>query len=164
MTSRLQIVSFVLLAALLPRAQDMKKLRKLEQKFEQQKDPVHRAKALAKMMTKEVDAAAAEIRKGEIQQGIERLEHYRDLARRVHEELLATGRNPVKKPDGFMQLQIAMRESVRRLNDLIFLMPIDRRGPVEVVREDLDRINSQLLAELFPPPPPRKPKKKKHKS
>jgi hypothetical protein len=163
MTARLQIVSAVLLLALLPHPQDMKKLRKLEHNFEKQKDPVHRAKALAKLITREVDVASAEIRKGEINEGVARLERYRDLARRVHEELLATGRNPVKKPDGFMQLQIALRESVRRLNDLIFLIPIGRREPVEVVREDLDRINAQLLAELFPPPKP-KPKKKKHEN
>jgi hypothetical protein len=163
MTVRLQLVSVVLLAALFPHPQNMKKLRKLEEKFEKQKDAVHRAKALAKMMTKEVDAASAEIRKGEIQQGVKRLEHCRDLAIRVHSELLATGRNPVKKSDGFKQLQIATRESVRRLNDLIFLMPVGRRGPVEVVREDLDQLNDQLLTELFPPPKP-KPKKKKHKT
>lgn len=169
MTGRPYILCAVLLAGLVPLAQNakqltkqQKKLLKLERDFEKQKDAVHQAKALAKLLPKGVDEAAAEIKKGEIAHGVSRLERYRDLARQVHEALLATGRNPVKKSAGFMQLQIALRESVRRLNDLIFMMPIGRREKVEVVREDLAQVNGQLLEELFPPPPPPKPKKKKH--
>lgn len=169
MIARIQFASALLLVALLPQPQQdskqLKKLHKLEQDFAKQKDAVHRAKALAKLITKEVDEASAEIRGGDVQQGIARLQQYRNLAERVHEELLATGRNPVKKPSGFMQLQIATRESVRRLNDLIFMMPIGRREPVEEVREDLSQLNARLLEELFPPPRPHEPKKKKsHKS
>ncbi len=161
MTGRVQLVSALFLVALLPHPQNIKKLRKEEHKFEKQKDPVHKAKALAKLITKEIDMAAEEIRKGELQQGVARLQHYARVVSQVHKELVATGRNPVKKPSGFMQMQIAIRKSVSRLNDLIFLMPMGHRGPVEVVREQLDKINSQLLEELFPPPSP-KPREKKH--
>lgn len=163
MTSRVQLASAVFLVALLPHPQNVKKLHKEEDKFEKQKDAVHKAKALAKLITKEIDMAATEIRKGKLQKGVARLQHYARVANQVHKELVATGRNPEKKPSGFMQLQIAMRQSVRRLDDLIYLMPVGTREPVEAVREKIDKINSQLLEELFPPPPPPKPRKKKHK-
>lgn len=161
MTTRLQLAGTLFLVGLLPHPQNVKKLHKLEHHFEQQKNPVRRAKELAKLITKEIDMSAEEIQKGELEQGIARLQHYARVALRVHKQLLATGRNPAKKPAGFMQLQMAMRRSVNRLNDLIFLVPLGQRGPVEEVRESLDKINSELLEELFPPPKPRE--KKKHR-
>ena len=154
-----------------PLAQSPKKMEKLEKKvqelernFEKQKDPIHQAKALAKLLPKEIVEATWEIQQGGVSQGIARLERYRDAARRVHRALVGTGRNPVKKPAGFVQLQIALRESVRDLGDALFVVPFERRQPVEEVRADLDQMNNELLQQLFPPPPPPKPKKKKRKA
>ncbi len=134
-------------------------LHKLEQKYAEQKDPVHQAKALAKLLPKEVEAAGMIIQAGRVDEGIGILTHYRDETHRVYQALVATGRNPVKQPQGYMQLQIALRESVRRLRDVLYLVPYERRGPVEEVRADMEQLNARLLQELFPPPPP---KTKKH--
>jgi hypothetical protein len=153
-------LAFALLALLFPFAQNQKKLLKLENKFQKQKDAVHRAKALAKLLPKEVEMVSHEVHTGQREQAVERLEQYRDLVVRVHQELLATGRNPVKKSSGFKELQISLRESVRKLRDLIFNLPLESRRPFEAVRQDLSHVNNQLLQELFPPRPP--PKKKKH--
>jgi uncharacterized coiled-coil DUF342 family protein len=154
-------LAFALLALLLmPFAQNQKKLLKLENKFQEQKDAVHRAKALAKLLPKEVEMASHEVRDGHMDQAIGRLEQYRDQVVQVHQELLATGRNPVKKSSGFKELQISLRESVRKLRDLIFNLPLENRQPFEAVRQDLSHVNNQLLQELFPPRPP--PKKKNH--
>lgn len=164
MTGRVQLASAALvLLALFPHPQNDKKLRKLEHHFETQKDAVGRAKALAKLMTKEIDAAAAQILSGNVKQGIARLNRYCHLAQQVHNELLATGRKAVHKPGGYMQLQMAMRNSLSRLKDLIFMMPVGQREAVEIVREQIDQLNDQLLEELFPPPPPPKPNGKKKK-
>ncbi len=161
MTGCHYLLSVALLASFLPLAQSpgqVRQVQKLEQKFVSEKDPVNRAKALAKLLPREIDEAAAEIRGGNTSAGISRLQHYRDVARQVHQALLGMGRLPAKKPEGFMQLQIALRESLRRLSDLLFLIPLGQRDPVEVVRSDLSLLNSQLLQELFPPPAPRKKK------
>lgn len=156
------LLSALLLAPLLSFAQtpqQVRQLDKLEQKFANEKDPVNRAKAFAQLLPREIDAASAEISDGNTPAGIARLRHYRDLARQVHQALLATGRNPAKKSAGFLQLQIALRESLRRLSDLLFMTPLGQRDPVEVVRGDLSLLNSQLLGELFPPAVPKKGKK-----
>jgi hypothetical protein len=168
MTGRVQLASAALvLLALFPHPQNEKKLerklRNLEHHFEVQKNPVGRAKALAEMMTKEIDVAAAQILHGDAKQGIARLQHYCQLAQQVHNELLATGRKAVHKPAGYMQLQMATRNSLTRLRDLIFMMPIGQQEPVEIVREQIDNLNDQLLEELFPPPSPSKPKDQKKK-
>jgi hypothetical protein len=156
---------FLLLLAPLPVSQSKrlekmeKDLRKLEQKYAEQKDPVHQAEVLAKLLPREVDVAGMLIQAGKVDEGIAILTHYRDETHRVYQALVATGRNPVKKPQGYMQLQISLRESVRRLRDVLYLVPYERRGPVEAVRADMEQLNARLLQELFPPPPP-KPRNK----
>jgi len=161
----LKLVTLFLLPAALPVAQNSgqlksvdRDLQKLEQNFQKQKDPVHRAKALAKLLPKEVEAAGLKVKAGQVDEGIEMLTHYRDETRHVYQALVATDRNPVKKPDGFMQLQIALRESVRRLRSVLYIVPYERRQRVEAVRADMEQLNAQLLQQLFPPPHP-KPRK-----
>jgi hypothetical protein len=132
-----------------------KDLDKLEKKYAEEKDPVNQAKALAKLLPKEVEHAGVLIQAGKVDEGIEVLTHYQGESHHVYDALVATGRNPVKKPQGYMQLQIALRESVRRLNDVIFMVPYERRQPVEAVRAEMEQLNARLLQELFPAPPPK---------
>jgi hypothetical protein len=140
---------------------NQKRLTKLEAKFKEQKGAVHQAKVLAKLLPAEVQMASEEIQQGEIDQGMARLERWSNRTQQVHDALIATGHNPVKRPAGFTELQVALRESLRGLRDIIFSMPLGRRHPAETVRSNLSQINSQLLQELFPPPPlPKKGAKK----
>jgi hypothetical protein len=157
-----KLAAAVALLALVSQGQDPAKLLQLEQKFREQTDPVHRAKALAKLASGEIRAAQEEIRTGQPDQALSRLDRFRDNARDVYQALQASGINAVKRPAGFQELQIALRESVRRMRDVIFGLSLERRGGFVTVQQDLDRINNQLLQDLFPPPPPPKPKKKKH--
>jgi hypothetical protein len=155
-----QFASILLVLSLAFPGQNPKKLLKLEAKFQKQKDAVHQAKALAKLLPEEVRMAAQEIQEGEYDQGVARLERWGNQAQQVHDALLATGRNPVKKPAGFTELQVALRESLRGLRDVIFYLPLGRRHSAESVQANLAQINGQLLQEMFPPPPPPKRKKK----
>lgn len=162
MTVFARVAASIFALLLTPVAQNPKKLLKMEHKFQEQKDPVHQAKELAKLLPKEIEMASKEVREGQTDAAIGRLRHYRNDVVKVHEDLLATGRNPVKQSDGFRQLQISLRESLRRLHDLILDAPLESQAQIEKIRQDLAQVNSQLLQELFPPPPRRKPKKKKH--
>ena len=140
---------------------EQKDVMKLEAKFEKQKGAVHQAKVLAKLLPMEVNVAAEEIQQGEYDQGIARLEQWSIQTQQVHDALIATGRNPVNRPAGFTELQVALRQSLRGIRDIIFSMPLGRRRRAETVQTNLSQINSQLLQELFPPPSPRKTKGKK---
>lgn len=171
MTVWLKLAPVLLLLASHPPSQDSKRLVKVEQKLqhltekyekEKKKDAVHQAKALAKLLPKAVEAAGLEIQTGEVDKGIDLLTHCRDESERVYQALLATGRNPVKKSDGFRQLQIALRESVRGLRGILYQLPFGRRSPVEAVRADMEQLNGQILQKLFPPPKPKHKKDKNH--
>lgn len=145
----------------MPFAQNPKKLQEMEQKFQEQTDPVNRAKELAKLLPKEIEMASKQVRQGAAADAIQRLERYRDEVVKAHQALLATGNNPVKKSAGFRQLQISLRESLRRLRGLVTDAPLESQQQLENVRQDLEKVNSQLLEELFPPARSKKAKKKK---
>ncbi len=164
MPGRTQLVSILLLFSLALPGQVPKKLLRLEAKYQNQKGAVGRAKALAKLLPEEVRVAAEEIQEGEYDRGVARLEHWSTETQQVNDALIASGRSAVKRPAGFTQLQVALRESLRGLRNIIFSLPLGRRHRAEGVEASFSRMNRQLLQELFPPaPPPPPPQKGKPK-
>ncbi len=139
-----------------------KNVQQLERKYHDQKKPVDRAKAFAKLLPRAVEEATLEIQRGAVQRGIGRLERLRKEAHEVHDALIVAVRNPVSHSNGFVQLQVALRESVRQLRDTLDVVPFQQRDHIAAARADFQQINNELLQELFPPPPPSKPRKKKH--
>jgi len=67
--------------------------------------------------------------------------------------LRGTGRNPLKKPDGFRDLDIALREDARLLDDLQHRIPYDERDPVTKVAQEINRIHGEVIQALFPQEP-----------
>ncbi|HKS96106.1 MAG TPA: hypothetical protein VJV74_08225 [Terriglobia bacterium] len=67
--------------------------------------------------------------------------------------LRGTGRNPLKKPDGFRDLDIALREDARLLDDLQHRIPYDEREPVSKVAQEVNRIHAEVIQALFPQEP-----------
>jgi hypothetical protein len=135
------------------KGQDSANLQRLEQQFQEQSNPVRRAKDLGKLSKEEIRAVRAEILTGQIDQAADRVDRYRDEVCKTEQALMASGIDAVRKPGGFQELQIAIRESVGKLRDIILAVPLNRRRRFEAARDDLVRIDNQLLQELFPPPP-----------
>ena len=86
------------------------------------------------------------------------LEQYRDEIRHMAEALKSTGVDAEKKPAGFKELQISLRENVRRIDDLILSLPADKRPFFREVRTDLVKSQNELIDELFPRRPDRNSK------
>jgi hypothetical protein len=143
---------FALAGLLLPPAHAQKDLEKLQAKFDRETNPVKKAKNLQKLGEAEFEALRDAILSGNIQVAGDLAERYRDQARAAHNGLAATGMNAVKKPGGFQQLQISVRESIFKLRDLIPVLPLAERAPFLAVQHDLEALNRKLLGELFPHP------------
>ena len=139
-----------------------KKVQQLERKYQEQTKPVDRAKAFAKLLPRVIEEATIEIQRGAVDKGIERIETLRAEAHKVHDALIVAVTNPVGHSNGFVQLQVALRETIRDLRDTLDIVPYQRRDAVAAARADFQQINNELLQELFPPPHPPKPRKKKH--
>ncbi len=111
------------------RAQDPA-LGKLQIRYQSETNPVQKAKVLAKLGPLEVDEAARNIKADQEALALSVLERYRDDARSSVNALVATQANASKHPAGFKELQIGLRESLRRLNDLVFLVPSDVQSAI----------------------------------
>ena len=161
-----RILSSCLLLALLiacdvaVRAQDSR-LSKLEAQYENEMSPVGKAKLLAKLGPLEVDEAAREIKADQDETAFTVLERYRDSVRTIADALNAAQTNPVRHPAGFKELQIGLRQSLRRLGDLLLLLPSDEQPRLEALRSDLTTIQNSLIEALFPSPKDKQAKERK---
>jgi len=147
-TSRM-LLSLLIVFSSAVRAQDPA-LGKLEIRYQSETNPVQKAKLLAKLGPLEVDQAARDIKADQEEMALSVLERYRDDLRTSVNGLVATQVNASKHPAGFKELQIGLRESLRRLNDLVFLVPSDVQTRFEAVRSDLSATQNSLMEALFP--------------
>jgi hypothetical protein len=65
------------------------------------------------------------------------------------------GVDPERKPAGFKDLQISLRGTIRRIDDLILTLPVEKRPFFREVRTDLFNDQNQLIDDLFPRRPDR---------
>jgi hypothetical protein len=136
--------------ALLAPAGAQDRMAELKAEYDRAGDPVHKARALAKLGTAQMDKVREEANAGEAERALRILQQYRDEVNAVTAALAATGINAEKHSNGFKQLQICVREAIRRLNDIAFSLPFEQRDPFEAIRNELEGINKRLVHELFP--------------
>jgi hypothetical protein len=127
-------------------------LAKLEAQYQTEMNAVRKAKLLAKLGPLEVDEALRNLQADQDDMALARLSKYRDDARSNADALSATEADPARHPAGFKELQIGLRESLRRLNDLLAVVPSDEQPQFEAVRSDLSGTQNSLIEALFPSP------------
>lgn len=144
---------------LLAAQQVPERLAKELEEYHQGGDPVHQAKVLAKLGGYQVEYAKTQFDEGDDVASLHTLEMYRDEVRMTEKALKDTGVNAEKKPAGFKDLQISLRETIRRIDDLIFTVPVEKRPFFRDIRADLAGVQNELIDLLFPRQPGKNPKK-----
>jgi hypothetical protein len=119
-------------------------------RYDQETDPVRKARALVKLGDDQIDEARKQLKDGDEIASLHTLEQYRNEVQHMAELLKATGIDPEKKPAGFKELQISLRETVRHIDDLILTLPVDKRPFFREVRTDLVNTQNELIDALFP--------------
>jgi hypothetical protein len=122
----------------------------LRVRFEKETDPVHKAKLIPRLADAEFRDIHASIDAGNLAEASAIARHVADEAQTAREALDTKKRDPENNPDGYRQLQISARESVRRLDDILISLSADDQQPFREVRNDLDEIDRQLIHRLFP--------------
>jgi hypothetical protein len=128
-------------------------LAELRSKFARDPDPVHRAKLMRQLGRAEFDAIRKAIDGGQFAEALSILQQYRDESQWCAKALDDKESDPAKHSNGFKQLQISVRESLRRLDGLLVGFTADQQQPFLEIRMDLDELNRHLLRELFPNTP-----------
>jgi hypothetical protein len=134
--------------ALPARAQDA--YSKLEAQYQSENDPVRKAKIVAKLGHFEIDQSRSDLKAGDEEKALAVLERYNDEVRKTGEALTASGIDPERRPAGFKELQISLREFIRQLDDLILTLPFDKRPWFQAVRSDISATQNSLFDALFP--------------
>jgi hypothetical protein len=127
--------------------------------YQHETDPVRKARILIKLGDDQIEEARKRLKDGEDVASLHILELYRDEVKETVAGLETGGADAEKKPGGFKELQISLRETVRRVDDLILTLPVDKRPFFREVRTDLANAQNELIDSLFPRKPNVSPKK-----
>jgi len=144
------MASVALCACLSLTAAEQESREKYEAQFQLERDPVAKAKILAKLGRLEIDQARSDLKADKEEQSLADLEHYRDQVEGTVQALSSTGVNAEQHPAGFKELQISLRETLRRIDELILQLPLDKRPWFQAVRSDLTKSQNSLIEALFP--------------
>ncbi len=125
----------------------------LRARFEKESDPVRKAKLVAPLADASFRDMHAQIDAGNLPGAAATAGQVRDDAQTTKKALDAKHRDPETHPEGYKQLEIAVRESVRRLDDILVGLTKDDQKPFAEIRKDLDDLDRQMIHELFPKRP-----------
>jgi hypothetical protein len=138
----------------------------LRARFEKENDPVRKARMVALLADSEFRNMHEKIDAGDLAGAAEIAGRVRDEAQTSKKLLDAKSRDAEAHPDGYKQLEISVRESMRRLDDIMVSLAKDEQTPLAEVRKDLDELDRQMIHQLFPkrPEPAEKTEAEKPKS
>lgn len=133
------------------------RLAQLRARFDKESDPVRRAKLMVPLGTAEFDRVEKEMADNNLDAALEGVREYEGQASSCVKALDARGVDAEKHPNGYKELEISVRESLRRLDNLMVGLAGDEQKPFRDVRSSLDELNRHLISELFPKTPGGKP-------
>ena len=122
----------------------------LRARFTRETDPVRKAKLLVPLGDAEFRDVLKDTDSDNLGEALAIFQQYRDEAQTCQKALEGKEPDPEKHPNGFKQLQISLRQSLRRLSDIIVGLSGDEQKPFIDVRKDLEQMDRQLIHELFP--------------
>ncbi|PYV21742.1 MAG: hypothetical protein DMG27_19955 [Acidobacteria bacterium] len=132
----------------------------LQARIEREQNPVKKAKFEVRLGRVKLTQAIAAYDKGDLDRCNALAAAYLVEMKGAWQRLMSTGRSAEKKPEGFRELDIALREDARALDDLAHRIPYNDRGPVTEVAHEVDKLHGEVLAALFPPEAPSRSKKR----
>jgi hypothetical protein len=127
----------------------------LLRRLEQETRPVKKAKYEIRLARLKLLEAQDAVEQGGPEKVRELLDQYLARIRTSWQLLQSSGRNAVRKPEGFKDLDIALRRDGRILTDLSQRLPYFERGDVEATVKEVERIRAEVIKVLFPPARPR---------
>lgn len=114
---------------------------------------MRRAQAMPKLGEAEFDEIDRDVDAGKLPEALDILKEYRDEILSCEKGLDARKIDAEKHPRGYKQLEISLRESLRKVNGLMVGFTADEQAPFAAVRDSLEELNRHLIRELFPKGP-----------
>ncbi len=119
-------------------------------RIQRERNPVRKAKYEIRLGRIKLLQAIDGYDKGTLEQGQQLLAAYTERVKSSWKTLRSSGRQAVRQPQGYKELDIALREDARLLEDLKHRVSYNERGPVEKAAQEVEAIRSEVLRALFP--------------
>ena len=140
------------------------KTAELRARFVKETNPVRKAKILPQLAEAEYQQVQDQLKADNAAEAGAIVKQMADEAATCREALDAKVHDPEAHPNGYRQLQISVRQTLRRINDILPGLSLDDQKPFLEARDSLNQVDQALLIELFPkrpdaqPAPPPAPK------
>jgi hypothetical protein len=125
-------------------------LDELRTDFRRETDPVKRAKLFPKLGNALLDEMKKQGDADKFEQSLALLKEYRDSADAALSGLEAMHRDAEKHSAGYRELEVHLRQSLHRVDDIVRSFPLDERDPFRGIQQDLDGLEQRLIKALFP--------------
>jgi len=119
-------------------------------RIQREQNPVKKAKLELRLGRLKMQQALDAYGKGQLDQGKSLLDGYLSRVKSSWQILKGSGRNAVKQPQGFRELDIALREDSRSLEDISKRVSYFDRDPVEQTMQQVNQVHDEVLHALFP--------------
>jgi hypothetical protein len=122
-------------------------------RFQQESNAIRKAKIMVKLGDLQFTEVQNDLAADRFPEALAALEQYSDETAESSRALDALNVNAEKHPGGFRELQISIREFLRRLNETTASLTGDEQAPILKVRKNIEETNQHLIHELFPTRP-----------
>jgi hypothetical protein len=151
MMARRASAVFLLVALSLSWAAFADRLGDLQRQFDQESNGVHKARLFEKLGAEQIAETRRASQAGDFKALALVMEKYRDNAVAALDALKKLHRNAEHQSGGYKQLQIQIDRGVRQVDEMLLVVPLEYRPPLQIVRRDLSSMDDELLTLLFPP-------------
>jgi hypothetical protein len=114
------------------------------------KDPVERTKSYITISRFLLDFIAGAARDHDVEALGSLADQYTSAIRSARDTIVGSDRDATRKPAGYKDLELTLRQQSRRLEDISRSLSFDERAPITRARETADSIREELLRLLFP--------------
>jgi hypothetical protein len=122
----------------------------LQARFDREANGVHKAKLMEKLGEAQLEEARRSGKAGDYNAVGLTLEKYRDNVGAAIEALKKQHPDAEKQSNGYRQLEIHVRKSIREVDETLLVSPEAYKPPLQMVRQDLMGMDEELLKMLFP--------------
>jgi hypothetical protein len=118
-------------------------------------NPVERTKSYIVISDILLSFASDAVNDGTIEELGVLMDQYVSAIRAARDTMVASKRDPERRPQGYRDLELALRSHTRSLRDLSTQLLVDQREPLDRAAAAASAIREQLLQLLFPQQKPR---------
>ena len=121
-----------------------------QQQIQAEPNPIKKAKLEIKLSKLQLGDSKEAYKQGHIDTGAKLLDDFLRTIETTWKQLQDSGRQASRQPDGFRDLEIALREDVRALQDMQRTVSYFDRAPLGKAEERIEQIRAEVLRALFP--------------